>query len=253
MSEILKDQVAIITGGGGGLGVGITKGLVQHGAAVVIAEIVPERGQALAKEINDAGGKALYVHTDVAQNDSIEVMVGKTIETFGRVDILINNAAIYPSRPFTAIKQEEWDQVFAVNIRGYYLCARAVYPHMKRQGRGKIVNLSSVTFLLGKWANLLDYISTKGAVIGFTKALATEIGVDGITVNCVAPGAFPTDAEKIHPDPVGYNKFVLENQAIKRRGTPDDIANAVLFFASAMSDFITGQTLAVDGGWSMIS
>jgi NAD(P)-dependent dehydrogenase (short-subunit alcohol dehydrogenase family) len=253
MTGLLEGQVAIITGGGGGLGVGISQGLVKHGAAVAIAKLLPERGLVLEKDLRNQGGKALAIPTDVSSQDSVEAMVAKTIETFGRVDILINNAAIYPSRPFTEIKTEEWDRVFAVNVRGYYLCARAAYPHMQKQGRGKIVNISSITFLLGKWANLLDYISSKGAIVGFTKALAVELGKDGITVNCIAPGAFPTDAEKIHPDQEGYTRFILENQAIKRRGTPDDIANAVLFFASSMSDFITGQTLAVDGGWSMIS
>ena len=253
MTDLLKDQVAIVTGGGGGLGVGICKGLVGAGARVVIAELEPERGTALESEINADGGEALFVQTDVSDKSSVDAMVVKTLEAFGRVDILVNNAAIYPSRPFTEIDPAEWDQVFAVNVRGYYQCARAVYPHMKQQGRGKIVNMSSITFLLGKWANLLDYISTKGAVVGFTKALAYELGPDGINVNCIAPGAFPTDAEKIHPDPEGYNQFVLDSQSIKRRGTPQDMANAVLFLVSDMSDFINGQTLAVDGGWSMIS
>jgi NAD(P)-dependent dehydrogenase (short-subunit alcohol dehydrogenase family) len=167
------------------------------------------------------------------------------------VDILVNNAGIYPSRPWTAVTEEEWDWVFAVNIKGYFLCARAVYPGMKARGGGKIINISSLTFFMGLWSNLIDYISTKGAVVGFTKALARELGPENINVNCIAPGAFPTDAEKIHPDPEGYNAWVLENQALKRRGRPEDIANAVLFFASPMSDFITGQTLLVDGGWLM--
>jgi 3-oxoacyl-[acyl-carrier protein] reductase len=120
---------------------------------------------------------------------------------------------------------------------------------MKARGSGKIVNISSITFLQGKWDKLLHYVSTKGAVVGFTRALARELGTEGINVNCIAPGAFPTDAEKIHPDPEGYNRTVLESQMIKRRGTTDDIANAVLFLVSPLSDFITGQTLVVDGGW----
>jgi NAD(P)-dependent dehydrogenase (short-subunit alcohol dehydrogenase family) len=121
---------------------------------------------------------------------------------------------------------------------------------MRARGGGKIVNISSVTFILGKWDRLLDYVSTKVAVVGFTRALARELGPENINVNCIAPGAFPTDAEKIHPDPEGYNRFVLENQSLKRRGTSNDIANAVLFLTSPMSDFITGQTLVVDGGWT---
>jgi NAD(P)-dependent dehydrogenase (short-subunit alcohol dehydrogenase family) len=178
-------------------------------------------------------------------------MVEQAVATFGGVDILVNNAAIYPARAWTELSEAEWDRVFAVNIKGYYLCARAVYPSMKTRGGGAIINISSITFFLGKWDRLLDYVSTKGAVVGFTKALARELGPEGIRVNCIAPGAFPTDAEKIHPDPEGYNRFVLENQAIKRRGTPTDMAKAVLFFASDLSDFVTGQSLLVDGGWAM--
>jgi 3-oxoacyl-[acyl-carrier protein] reductase len=250
---MLKDKVAIITGAGGGLGTGIAHGLIKQGASIVVAEISEEKGKALEQALKGAGGQALYVQTDVASKASIDAMVEKAAAHFGRIDILVNNAAIYPTRPWTEIPEEEWDLVFTVNMKGYFLCARAVYPYMKAQGRGKIVNISSITFLLGKWPNMMAYISSKGAIIGFTKTLALETGPDGITVNAIAPGAFPTDAEKVHPDQEGYNAYTLQNQAVKRRGTPEDIANAVLFFASDMSDFVTGQTLAVDGGWSMIS
>ena len=249
MEGLLKDKVAIITGGGGALGSGTAHGLARAGAAVVIAEVKPETGQAVAQEIQAAGGQALAVACDVSDKASVEAMAAQAKAAFGGVDILVNNAAIYPYRPWTEITEAEWDQVFSVNIKGYYLCARAVYPELKARGGGKIINISSVTFLLGKWGNLLDYVSTKGAVVGFTRALARELGPDNINVNCIAPGAFPTDAEKIHPDPEDYNAFVLENQAIKRRGKAEDIAQAVLFFASNQSDFITGQVLVVDGGW----
>ncbi len=249
MDELLKDKVAIITGGGGALGGGTARGLAQAGAAVVLADVKVEASQDIVKDIQQAGGQALAVTCDVSRQADVEAMVDQAARKFGGVDILINNAAIYPSRPWTEITEEEWDRVFAVNIKGYYLCARAAYPHMKARGGGKIVNISSVTFALGKWDKLLHYVSTKGAVVGFTRALARELGAERINVNCIAPGAFPTDAEKIHPDPEGYNRFVLENQMIKRRGTPEDIANAVLFLVSPLSDFITGQMLVVDGGW----
>jgi NAD(P)-dependent dehydrogenase (short-subunit alcohol dehydrogenase family) len=205
----------------------------------------------VAASIQAERGRALAVACDVADSASVAGMVEQAVATFGGVDILVNNAAIYPARAWTEISEAEWDRVFAVNIKGYYLCARAVYPSMKTRGGGAIINISSITFFLGKWDRLLDYVSTKGAVVGFTKALARELGPEGIRVNCIAPGAFPTDAEKIHPDPEGYNRFVLENQAIKRRGTPTDMAKAVLFFASDLSDFVTGQSLLVDGGWAM--
>lgn len=251
MLPLLTNKVAVITGGGGALGAGIAQGLAQAGAAVVIADVKAEAAQQVAASIQAERGRALAVACDVADSASVAGMVEQAIATFGGVDILVNNAAIYPARAWTEISEAEWDRVFAVNIKGYYLCARAVYPSMKTRGGGAIINISSITFFLGKWDRLLDYVSTKGAVVGFTKALARELGSEGIRVNCIAPGAFPTDAEKIHPDPEGYNRFVLENQAIKRRGTPTDMAKAVLFFASDLSDFVTGQSLLVDGGWAM--
>ena len=162
----------------------------------------------------------------------------------------MNNAAIYPRREWTEITAEEWDRVLAVNLRGYFLCARAVFDSMRERGRGRIINLSSLTFFIG-FSHLLDYVSSKGAVIGFTRSLAREVGPSGVTVNAIAPGAFPTDAEKIHPNPEQYNQFVLDQQSLKRRGTPEDIANLVVFLASDAASFITGQTIVIDGGWGM--
>ncbi|MEZ4726834.1 MAG: SDR family oxidoreductase [Caldilineaceae bacterium] len=257
MISLLTDKVAVITGGGGA---GIAQGLAQAGAAVEVADIKAAAAQQVADEIQQQGGRALAVACDVADSASVTSLAAQITTTFGSVDILVNNAAIYPARPWTEISEAEWDRVFAVNIKGYYLCARAVYPSMKARGGGKISNISSITFFLGKWDGaahplrdrLLDYVSTKGAVVGFTKALARELGPECLRGNCIAPGAFPTDAEKIHPDPAGYNQFVRENQAIKRRGTPSDMANAVLFFASNLGDFVTGHSRLVDGGWAML-
>jgi 3-oxoacyl-[acyl-carrier protein] reductase len=251
MQHLLDGKVAFISGAGGGLGAATASGLAAQGAHIVIAEIDLAAGEAVAATINAAGGEALALRCDIADKASVEAAVDEAVRAFGGIDILVNNAAIYPSRPWTDVPEDEWERVFDVNVKGYFLCSRAVYPSMKTRGGGKIVNFSSITYFLGRWANLSAYISTKGAVVGLTKALARELGPDGITVNCIAPGAFPTDAEKIHPDPAGYNAWVLENQALQRRGTPTDIANAVLFFASPLSDFVTGQTLLVDGGWVM--
>lgn len=249
MASLLADKVAIVTGAGGALGAGIARGLAHEGAAVVLADVKAEAAEAVAAEIRDDGGRALAVACDVSLAADIEAMVQQTTQAFGGVDILVNNAAIYPYRAWTEIVEEEWDRVFAVNVKGYYLCARAVYPSMKARGGGKIVNISSITFFLGQWGMLLDYVSSKGAIVGFTRGLAREVGVDNINVNCIAPGAFPTDAEKIHPNPEEYTASILKNQTLQRRGRPEDIANAVLFFCSPMSDFITGQSLLVDGGW----
>ena len=164
--------------------------------------------------------------------------------------MLVNNAAIYPRRAWTEITEEEWDRVLGVNLKGYFHCARACHPSMKERGGGHIVNVSSITFLIG-FEMLLDYVSSKGAIVGFTRALAHEVGPEGITVNAIAPGAFPTDAEKIHPDPEGYNQWALDQQCLKRRGSPEDIGNLVVFLASEASSFITGQTVVIDGGWAM--
>lgn len=247
--HLLTNKVAIVTGAGGALGAGIARGLAQEGAAVVLADVKAEATEEAAAQIRNEGGRALAVVCDISQPSAVEGMAQQAMAAYGGVDILVNNAAIYPRRAWTEISEDEWDRVFAINIKGYYLCARAVYPSMKARGGGKIVNISSITFFLGQWGMLLSYVSSKGAIVGFTRALAREVGSDHINVNCIAPGAFPTDAERIHPNPEGYEAFILQNQAIQRRGRPEDIANAVLFFTSHLSDFVTGQSLLVDGGW----
>jgi NAD(P)-dependent dehydrogenase (short-subunit alcohol dehydrogenase family) len=168
----------------------------------------------------------------------------------GGIDGRVHNAAIYPRRAWTEITEEEWDAVLGTNLKGYFLCARACYPSMVERGHGRIVNLTSVTFFVGM-AMLLDYVSSKGGIIGFTRALARELGPEGITVNAISPGAFPTDAEKIHPNPEQYNQWILDQQSLKRRGTPEDIGNLAVFLASDASSFVTGQTIEIDGGWAM--
>ncbi len=246
----LEGRVAFVTGAGGGLGDGICTSLAAAGAVVACADIVTGRAEAIARKVTDAGGKALALHVDVADRASVEGAVGRTISELGGVDVLVNNAAIYPRRAWTEITEEEWDRVLGVNLKGYFHCARACHPSMKERGGGHIVNVSSITFLIG-FEMLLDYVSSKGAIVGFTRALAHEVGPEGITVNAIAPGAFPTDAEKIHPDPEGYNQWALDQQCVKRRGSPEDIGNLVVFLASEASSFITGQTVVIDGGWAM--
>jgi NAD(P)-dependent dehydrogenase (short-subunit alcohol dehydrogenase family) len=246
----LEGRVAIVTGGGGGLGVGICTTMAAAGAAVVVAGRTPETLAPVVEEIAAAGGKAVAVEVDIADKASVEAMVADAVVAFGGVDILVNNAAVYKHQAWTEITETDWDTVHATNLKGYFLCARATHASMKARGHGRIINVASITFF-GGFPFLLDYVASKGGVVAFTRALAREIGGDGITVNTVAPGAFPTDAEKIHPDLEGHIRRVLESQALKRRGTPEDIGNLMTFLASDAAGFITGQMVEIDGGWMM--
>lgn len=246
----LTGKTAIVTGGGTGLGRAIVGALAGAGANVVVAGPAGTPIEAVAREVDAAGRRAIVVPTDVRDRAGVDAMVARAVDAFGGVDILVNNAAIYPSRPWHEIPEDEWDDVLAVNLKGAFLCAKAVYPSMKARGGGRIVNIASITFFTGL-PLLLHYVSSKGGLIGFTRALAREVGPDNITVNSVSPGAFPTAAEEIHPDPEGYNRYVLAQQCLKRRGHPDDIGRAVLFLAGDAASFITGQTLEVDGGWAL--
>ena len=179
---------------------------------------------------------------------AIEAVAARAQEAFGGADILVNNAAIYPLGPWHEADAAQWDAVFATNVRGYFLLAKAVRPQMLARGGGAIVNVASVTFYWGE-ALLASYVASKGAVIGFTRALAREAGPENIRVNAVAPGAFPTAATEIHADQDKLWEDVLTAQSLKRRGEVDDVARAIAFFAGEDSRFVTGQTLLVDGGW----
>jgi NAD(P)-dependent dehydrogenase (short-subunit alcohol dehydrogenase family) len=246
----LAGRVALVTGGGGGLGEGICTSLGAAGAAVACADIDPRRATRVAALVEEAGGRSLALEIDVADRASVQAAVARVTAELGGVDVLVNNAAIYPRRAWTEISEEEWDRVLGIDLKSCFLCARACFDSMAERGRGHIVNVSSATFFMG-FPMLLDYVTAKGGIVGFTRALAREVGVHGITVNAIAPGAFPTDAEKIHPEPEKYNQWVLDQQSLKRRGTPQDIGAIVVFLAGDASSFITGQTVIVDGGWTM--
>ena len=246
----LDGRVAVVTGGGGGLGTSICGALAGAGAAVAVVGRPGDPLEDVRDSIASVGGQAITVEADVSDRASVEAMAARVASELGGVDVLVNNAAIYPRRAWDEITEEEWDAVQATNVKGYFLCARAVHESMKARGHGRIVNLSSITFFIGL-PMLLDYVVSKGGVIGFTRALARELGPEGITVNAIAPGAFPTDAEKIHPNPEEYTQWILDQQSLKRRGTPEDIGSLAVFLASDASSFITGQTIMIDGGWAM--
>jgi 3-oxoacyl-[acyl-carrier protein] reductase len=251
----LSGKVAVVTGAGTGLGRAAALALAAHGADVVVAGLDPpdlegdEGVEATAAAIAATGRRSLAVETDISDPGSVAALASRTEETFAGADVLVNNAAVYPTKRWTEVDESEWDRVFAVNARGYFSCCKAFYPSMARRGGGSIVSVSSITFFVGH-AGLIHYVSSKGAVVGLTRALAREVGSENIRVNAIAPGAFPTRAERLPGrDLVKMNQEVLESQALKRRGRPEDVADAVVFLASDLSSFITGQTLLVDGGW----
>jgi len=237
-------KIAIVTGAATGIGAATAALLAERGARVLAVGLQPEQLEATVAAI---GENALAVHADVSDPAEIEG-VAEAAGREGGADILVNNAAIYPIGPWHEADAAQWDAVYATNVRGYFLLAKAVRPQMLARGGGAIVNVASVTFYWGE-ALLASYVASKGAVIGFTRALAREAGPENIRVNAVAPGAFPTAATAIHADQDKLWEDVLTAQSLKRRGECEDVARAIAFFAGDDSRFVTGQTLLVDGGW----
>jgi len=244
----VEGRTAVVTGAATGIGRATAELLAARGARVVAAGLQGERLREVAAGIVAAGGEAVAVEVDIAQEGAAETVADVTRDAFGGADVLVNNAAIYPIGPWHEASAAEWDAVFATNVRSYFLLARALRPQMIARGGGSIVNVASVTFFWGE-VELLSYVASKGAVVGFTRSLAREAGPEGIRVNAVAPGAFPTAATAIHADQDKLWRDVLEAQSIKRRGEVEDVARAIAFFAGDDSGFVSGQTLLVDGGW----
>jgi NAD(P)-dependent dehydrogenase (short-subunit alcohol dehydrogenase family) len=247
----LQDRTAIITGGAQGIGAAYARGFSAEGANVVIADIAP--ANELIEELSATGGAALALEADVTEEAACKDMAAQTLEKFGRIDILVNNAALWVHvghKPILEINKAEWDRVLDVNINGMFLCTRAVVPQMREQGYGKIINISSGRALKGN-VNLLHYDTSKGAVISFTRSLARELGDDGILVNTIAPGGIMTDNVVAQDDLRGLIEKGTPTRAIKREQLPEDVVGTCIFLASGESDFITGQVLAVDGGSAM--
>jgi 3-oxoacyl-[acyl-carrier protein] reductase len=241
-------KTAIVTGAATGIGAATAQLLAERGARVLAVGLQPEALRETVAAIEAEGGEAVAFEADVSDPEAIEAVAAEAQHSFGGADILVNNAAIYPIGPWHEAEAAEWDEVFRTNVRGYFLLAKAVRPQMLARGGGSIVNVASVTFFWGE-VELLSYVASKGAVVGFTRSLAREAGPEGIRVNAVAPGAFPPAATAIHADQDKLWRDVLEAQSLKRRGEVADVARAIAFFASDDSAFVTGQTLLVDGGW----
>jgi NAD(P)-dependent dehydrogenase (short-subunit alcohol dehydrogenase family) len=232
----LEGKVAVVTGGAQGIGAAIARGLEAEGAEVVVADLEPPEGG---------------IRADVSSEEDVERMVAEALERNGRIDILVNNAGLYASlemRAFTEIPLDEWNRVMQVNVASMFLTCRAVVPVMREQGGGKIVNISSGTPFRGV-PFLLHYVTSKGAIVAFTRSLAKEVGADSIHVNCVAPGFTMSEGVRSHPEVIEALRDVsVAARTIKRDQVPEDVVGAVVFLCTPAADFITGQTMVIDGG-----
>jgi len=252
MIEGLKDKVVIVTGGAHGIGKAYCSGFANAGARVVIADIDKPGAEAAAREI---GAQALPIQVDVSNEDATKKMASQTLERFGRIDVLINNAAVFSVVPMNrgrieTIDPVEWDRLMAVNLRGLFFCCRAVLPTMRKQRSGKIINIASGTVFAGA-PGRIHYVTSKAATIGFTRTLAREVGDDNINVNCLAPGNTLSE-ENPTDQMIKFRESSVGLRSLKRIELPQDVVGAMLFLASPLSDFMTGQTVNVDGGISFL-
>jgi NAD(P)-dependent dehydrogenase (short-subunit alcohol dehydrogenase family) len=245
----LSNRVAIVTGGAMGIGFAICGALAARGASIVIADI--NGAEEAAQKLVSMGHKALGVRTDVSSEQDTEQLVDASLKAFGRVDVLVNNAAIYSTlqlKPFEQLTVADWRKMLDVNVVGQFLCCKAALKAFKLQGEGRIINISSGVAFKGN-PGMLHYVASKGAIVSMTRTLATELGQHGVLVNSVAPGFTLSDGVHKNPELAStVSGFSVQNRVLKRDMLPGDIVGAVAFFAGPNSAFITGQTLVVDGG-----
>ena len=243
-------RVVLITGSGQGVGRELARQFAAAGSIVAVADIDPRKAETVLREITSAGGRGLALQVDVGDRASVDRMAKALLESHGRIDILVNNAAIFATLnkgPFDQILLEEWEQVMRVNVTGAYLATCAVAPAMRQARWGRIINISSDAVPKGV-PNYLHYVTSKSALIGMTNSLARELGPFGITVNCVRPGAVATEVDRTHNPTPEFRSRILEQQCLPRGQMPEDLVGIVMFFATPAASFITGQTIAADGG-----
>jgi 2-deoxy-D-gluconate 3-dehydrogenase len=248
----LNGRVAVITGGNGGIGLGMGRGLAEAGAAVVVAARNKEKSGRAVAELRGLGAEAEAVEVDVADEGSIDALVKGTLARFGRLDVLVNNAGMNIRKPVESLKLDEWRQVIDVNLTSAFLASRACYPVMKKQGRGKIINIGSMMSIFGA-AFAPAYAASKGGMVQLTKAMAAGWAVDNIQVNAVLPGWIDTElTQRARQQIEGLHESVLRRTPAKRWGIEQDMAGVAVFLASSASDFVTGAAITVDGGYSIL-
>lgn len=243
----LKDKVALITGGGSGIGAAVARKFAAEGSLVAIGDVNPQGAEGVAHEIIGNGGRAIFTQVDVRRKDEVDRMVDQVVQEFGRLDILINNAGVTRDNLSARMSEEEWDFVVDVNLKGTFLCSQAAYRPMRKQRYGKIVNTASVV-VRGNMGQV-NYTSSKAGIIGLTRTLALEYARANINVNCIAPGFIDTPMSAAIPEKT--KELALERIPLKRMGSPEEVANLHLFLASDEAHYITGQVIFVDGGASI--
>ena len=249
----LQNRTVLVTGVGQGIGRAFAERFSAEGAAVVVADRNGDAAATAAEKINAGGGRAQAATVDVTDPAAVGRVVGETVDRWGRLDVLVNNAAIFSTitmKPFDEIELAEWEAVVRVNLTGTFVCCKAVAPVMRRQRFGRIVNISSSTVLMGR-AEYAHYVASKAGVVGLTRALARELGADGVTVNAIMPGSTETEVprETVSPDQA---RAIVGAQSVKRRITAADVVGAAVFLASPDADLVTGQTIVVDGGLNFL-